>query len=211
MMYATTALEARAEATPKARGKCPACQAEVLAKCGKIVSWHWAHVGADCDAWSEPMTQWHLDWQAEVPPERREVVIGNHRADLVTAGGHVVELQHSSISVDDIQAREAHYDRMAWIFDARSAFEESYEQFSGLFSGYYRRLTMRDKGNYVTFQWKHPRKTLSACSKPIYLDLDGQHILGVAKLYTDQPRFGGWGFLTTRKQLVTSWINGGAG
>ena len=31
------------------------------------------------------MTEWHLGWQRAVPPERREVVIAPHRADIVTA------------------------------------------------------------------------------------------------------------------------------
>ena len=68
------------------------------------------------------MTEWHLGWQRAVPPERREVVMGPHRADIVTASGGVVEIQHSPISVDVITEREEFYgDRMAWIFDARAS------------------------------------------------------------------------------------------
>ena len=68
------------------------------------------------------MTEWHLGWQRAVPPERREVVMGPHRADIVTASGGVVEIQHSPVSPDVIAAREAFYgDQMAWIFDATQA------------------------------------------------------------------------------------------
>ena len=89
----------------------------------EINVWHWTHhAGADCDPWSESMTEWHLGWQRAVPPERREVVMGPHRADIVTASGGVVEIQHSPVSPDVIAAREAFYgDQMAWIFDATQA------------------------------------------------------------------------------------------
>ena len=92
-------------------------------ECGKINVHHWAHhARADCDPWAEPMTEWHRGWQLAVPPERREVVIGPHRADIVTASGGVVEIQHSSVSPDVIAEREEFYgDRMAWIFDATQA------------------------------------------------------------------------------------------
>jgi hypothetical protein len=41
------------------------------------------------------------------------------RADIVTASGVVVELQHSPISAETIAEREAFYGRMVWVFDAR--------------------------------------------------------------------------------------------
>jgi hypothetical protein len=68
------------------------------------------------------MTEWHLGWQRAVPPERREVVMGPHRADIVTATGGVVEIQHSPIPAGVIGEREAFYgDRMLWIFDCTRA------------------------------------------------------------------------------------------
>lgn len=48
--------------------------------------------------------------------------MGPHRADVVTASGGVVELQHSAISPEVITEREEFYgERMAWIFDATKA------------------------------------------------------------------------------------------
>jgi hypothetical protein len=65
------------------------------------------------------MTARHWSWQLAAPPERREVVMGPHRADVVAASGGVVELQHSAISPEVIREREDFYgERMAWIFDA---------------------------------------------------------------------------------------------
>lgn len=149
MRYAVAGDEPRAEATPRARGRCPSCDGVVKAKCGPIVTHHWAHLAADCDEWAEPDTPWHRDWQACAPPDRREVTMGRHRADLLTAGGMVVELQHSTISGEDIAGREAFYGRMIWIFDARSAVHDE-------------RLNLRTKlstrSDYRTFRWKHPRE-----------------------------------------------------
>ena len=68
------------------------------------------------------MTEWHLGWQRAVPPERREVVMGPHRANIVTVSGGVVEIQHSPIPADVIGERETFYgDRMLWIFNCTRA------------------------------------------------------------------------------------------
>lgn len=99
------------------RARCFLCDEEVIAKVGTMVAAHWAHHSrADCDDWYE-MSDWHRDWQAKVPPERREVVIGNHRADAVTPRGAVVEFQHSAIPPDQVEVREKHYGTGVWVVD----------------------------------------------------------------------------------------------
>jgi hypothetical protein len=107
----------RCEATPHAQGTCPLCESDVVAKCGQIVVHHWAHVsGSECDPWWEPETEWHRHWKSFAA--QTEVSIQNHRADIVTSTGLVVELQHSGISVDEIHERERCYgDRLRWLFD----------------------------------------------------------------------------------------------
>jgi competence protein CoiA len=123
MMYADTEL-GRVEASPGLAGTCPSCGHPCRPRCGQINIHHWAHhARADCDPWSEPESAWHREWKLAVPAERREVVIGPHRADVVTASGGVVELQLSAISPAVIEAREQFYgERMAWIFDVGEAF-----------------------------------------------------------------------------------------
>ncbi|WP_083768026.1 MULTISPECIES: competence protein CoiA family protein [unclassified Nocardioides] len=180
---------------PRAQGaECPTCGAPVIAKCGKINVWHWSH-GAhpECDPWAEPDSLWHRTWQEAVPEERREVPFGRHRADLVTAQGVVVEVQHSGISVDEILEREAHYGRMAWIFDATEAVRTE-------------RLDIRTKKDnpdplFRSFRWKHARRSLGACHKPVWLDLGDDRVLRLRKIYTAAP-VGGWGQLYPRAALV---------
>lgn len=192
MLYAVTAAGSREPATPGSRGSCPLCKEAVQAKCGQVVTWHWAHIARDdCDPWAEPETTWHREWQARVLPDQREVIIGNHRADVVTGSGTVVELQHSSIPVPQILAREAHYGRMIWLFDAREPYE-------------YNRLLVRHRPDYVTFRWKHPRKSIAYCRKSVYLDLGYNLILHVKRIYPDAP-CGGWGTLGT-VDAFSSWL-----
>ena len=108
-------------------GTCPGCGSALVAKCGTIVSPHWAHhARPDCDDWSEPESEWHLAWKRHAPPERTEVVMGanrEHRADVVLPNGYVLELQHSALSAEAIREREEFYTReaggMCWLWDAR--------------------------------------------------------------------------------------------
>lgn len=107
----------RVNAWPGGRAQCPSCGGEVIAKCGKIVEWHWAHVSRECDSWAKPESQWHISWKSRFPAEWQEVKIGEHRADVLTPRG-VIEFQRSSISADEIQERERFYGNMIWVVHA---------------------------------------------------------------------------------------------
>lgn len=195
MFYAKTAAESRALATPGAMAWCPVCGFPVRAKCGPIVAWHWAHVGRDdCDPWAERDTFWHRRWQSTVPEPRREVIFDGHRADIVTANGAVVELQHSTISVDDIHARENFYGNMVWIFDVTKAYDEQ-------------RFDVRQRKDYFSFRWKHPRKTVGACRRTVFLDLGDGRLLHLRRIHLRRP-CGGWGQVVRKADLIW-WFNGG--
>lgn len=122
MRYATVN-GLRQEPSPKLRGTCPNCEREVLAKCGQQRIWHWSHVGKlECDHWWEPETEWHRSWKSLFPAEWQEVshIADNgerHIADVKTAAGLVIELQHSPITQEERQSREIFYQSMAWVVD----------------------------------------------------------------------------------------------
>lgn len=236
MILATVAGE-RTGAQPGMRGTCPSCEAAVIAKCGTVNVWHWAHeAGADCDPWAKPMSEWHLGWQNEVPPEQREVVIGNHRADIITARGHVVEVQHSFLSEADIAERETFYvretgRRMFWIFDVASALEERHQDSCARLpwpcddQAHLPRLDLRRRGArvedhsgqeallppdgdmYRTFRWKHARKSVAAARQTVFLDLGRGWLLLVGRIYPEAP-VGGYGWLWTRDQVVNAMNQG---
>lgn len=119
MQFAVDTTGQRLEPAPKAKGKCPVCDAPVIAKCGEILTWHWSHLTKDCDPWYEPESEWHRQWKEQFPCEWREFVIGRHRADVKTPKG-VIEFQASCISASDIQERENFYGRMVWVVKADS-------------------------------------------------------------------------------------------
>lgn len=181
----------RTTAEPTLTGHCPGCHGEVIAKCGTINRWHWAHrrADADCDTWAEPTTQWHIDWQAQFPPHWCEIPLGDHRADVQLPTGHVVEFQHSSLSVAEIRERERHYGRMLWVFDVVDAHETD-------------RLNLRRKkagphgDPYRTFRWKHPRRSILHCRRPVFLDIGGGWLFHLRRMYPTAP-YGGWGYLIT--------------
>jgi competence CoiA-like predicted nuclease len=146
------------------RGLCPDCNEPLTPKCGEIITWHWAHKsGADCEVWSEPESAWHLWWKSCWPPDCVEVPITKngkrHRADVLYRGT-VIEFQKSSISSADIRAREEFYSGMVWIFYAE-------EQFANTISLYEKQT---NSGVYFSIRWDHPRKSISHCLKPVYLD-----------------------------------------
>jgi len=172
---------------------CPTCRDSLLAKCGHIRVWHWAHrSGFDCDIWSEPETKWHAGWKARFPTDWCEVPIGKHRADVQLPSGWVIELQHSPIQVEELREREAFYGRMVWLVDG---------------TGLGDRLELRDRRNHVTFRWRWPRVAWMYARRRVYLDLGGPHLLRLIELY--QKPGAGWGRLVPvehflRRALATA-------
>ena len=103
------------------RATCQLCGGTLIAHCGEIRIHHWQHFGerdVDCDSWKEPETEWHRAWKERFPKEWREVVIGNHRADVKTPHGLVMEFQNSPISPAVIREREEFYEHMRWVVNA---------------------------------------------------------------------------------------------
>lgn len=113
----------RVEAVPGAQGKCPGCDAQLVAKCGTKKIWHWAHKGQrHCDHWWENETQWHRDWKNNFPSDWQEIAARDksgelHIADVKTPKGLVVEFQHSYIQPKEARIRTDFHQPMFWIVD----------------------------------------------------------------------------------------------
>lgn len=180
-------------AIPGARGVCPECEAGVIAKCGDVNVWHWAHERNSgwCEEWGEGESEWHLGWKERFDPEQVEVVIEKngkrHRADILLANNMVVELQHSYISVEDIRKREEFYGEMLWIFDL---IEPYYSDRFDLFS----------KGEYQTFRWKQPRRSITYAKKFTYWQLSDNMLFRPKKIYSGGMR--GWGKIVTVDKFI---------
>jgi competence protein CoiA len=193
-------------------GFCPTCNEKLIPKCGRIMKHHWAHPGKDCDPWHEPETNWHLYWKKRVPKDCREVTIEKdgekHRADIVTRNGTVIELQHSSISVDEIEKREKFYGKIIWLFDVRECCPKPKYSDNGvepiIENKKEIRLRIRAKDDIHTFRWCHPRKSIAYAKANVYLDVGRNEIFGLKKMYLGK-RCGGWGLLKP-KSFFVDWL-----
>jgi competence protein CoiA len=124
----------RSEATKGAKGECPSCGAEMIARCGELRVDHWAHKGRrHCDTWWENETDWHRAWKDEFPKEWQEVIHyaddgEKHIADVKTPQGWVLEFQHSAIKSEERMARTEFYPKLVWIVDGTRR-KNDYKQF----------------------------------------------------------------------------------
>jgi hypothetical protein len=175
------------------RGICPRCNEEVMSKCGKIITNHFAHFpGYICDTFkvNDGETEWHRLNKLQFPKKYQEVVIGEHRADI-KINNLVVEFQNSSIDIDTIIAREEFYTKqgcqLIWVVNAvefwkqisKYTREDAYTEEKTWFGeggeersagGYY--VNFRLVGMY---RWKHIRPRTWIKSKcDIFLDFDNK-------------------------------------
>ncbi|WP_146002153.1 competence protein CoiA [Cupriavidus pauculus] len=115
--------EERREAEPGLAGACPVCAGPMVAKCGEVNTWHWAHKARRaCDPWWENEGEWHRAWKNEFPSNWQEVVQidengAKHIADVKTDSGWVIELQHSYLNPDERRSRNVFYKKLAWVVD----------------------------------------------------------------------------------------------
>jgi hypothetical protein len=113
----------RQEAQPNLSGQCPACDQAMIAKCGDVKDWHWAHKGRRiCDPWWENETEWHRAWKGQFPKEWQEIVHQadngeKHIADVKTDQGWVIEFQHSPIESEERRSRDTFYSKLVWVVD----------------------------------------------------------------------------------------------
>ena len=115
----------KAEATKRAKGFCPSCGSELIAKCGEVKVNHWAHKGnRNCDPWWENETDWHRSWKGKFPIDWQEVIHFDdsgegekHIADVKTQTGWVLEFQHSYLNPEERRSRNAFYPKLVWVVD----------------------------------------------------------------------------------------------
>ena len=159
---------------PKLRGCCIHCGGDMIAKCGKVKLWHWAHKTTDmCDPWWENESHWHRDWKNHFPKDQQEVghvdsvTSEKHIADVKNSFGLVIEFQRSTMSEVERVSREVFYQDMVWVVDgSRGASDSSF--FHMGVSG-----PLQKKPLIYIVEWWGQSRLLhfwSASSKPVYLD-----------------------------------------
>lgn len=180
----------RTLAAPGLQGVCPGCAAPVIPKCGAIRVHHWSHLRTECDPWWEPEGLWHREWKLRFPMAEVEVAFGPHRADIATPL-RVIELQSSTISPEQIAAREAFYATvrprgMVWLLNG-TALESQFT------------FTQRD--NYISFCWRRcPARWLTA-GAPLCVDF-GSGIFVIKKIASAKGGAAGWGYAMTQQEFI---------
>lgn len=166
----------RRTAKPGLTGVCRVCEKPVIAKCGDIRVWHWAHRGnRACDQWWEPETKWHRAWKNLFPTEWQEVVhfdqVGEkHIADVKTPQDLVIEFQHSFLKPEERISREAFYGNMVWIVDGTRLKRDLPRFVDG-------RSSWRSMGLQNLFVTPYPEGALPSgwlqSTVPVFFDFDG--------------------------------------
>jgi len=117
----------RIEATKGAKGVCPCCGNDLVAKCGEINIHHWSHKKKCDDHWWENETEWHRNWKNYFPKEWQEIIHYDesgerHIADVKTPDDWVIEFQHSAIKREERLSRNNFYNknsRLIWVVDCK--------------------------------------------------------------------------------------------
>lgn len=169
----------KSEAIKGARGSCPYCGADLIAKCGDVKMNHWAHKGKlVCDIWWENETEWHRAWKNNFPVEWQEIIHFDektgekHIADTKSPEGWVLEFQHSPIKPEEIQSRNKFYKKIIWVVDGlrrerdRKQLDKTYEHGSTFQTNNFQ----FEEINFLEFsrllmEW-------SNCGKPVFLDFN---------------------------------------
>lgn len=173
------------------KGVCLDCGLCVVAKCGKINQWHWAHFVNNLDGkrchyleYSQNESQWHLDWKYEFPEKYNEVKIvknGITKIADIYCNGKVVEFQKSDISEDEVCLRENHYEKLIWVVN-------------GMERGSF---IKKNKQNYYTYSWINRPKFFDNMTKPIFVDL-GDCVFQIKKSHG----VNGWGYVFDKKEFI---------
>lgn len=184
--------EIKTKATPGAKGICPGCGNNVIAKCGKIMTWHWAHQHlSDCELANKEETEWHLSWKSLFNPNYVEQRLDSGKvADVKLIDGLIIEFQNSKMRAEDFLKYEEARPNMVWVFNGKT---------------YAKNLNIINRGNYHSIYWKWIPKTIHYCSRPIFIDLYGtkEHIFHLKKLYHNK----GWGNLFHRNYFFKRILN----
>lgn len=169
----------KSEATKgaNAKGLCPSCGSELVAKCGEIKVNHWAHKGnRNCDPWWENETEWHRAWKGQFPVDWQEVVHKDkngekHIADVKTDQGWVLEFQHSYLKPEERRARDAFYQNLVWVVDGTRRKRDESQFAKAISEGAHvnaelKILSVFTDGCALLREW-------AACRAPVFFDFAG--------------------------------------
>lgn len=184
---------------PNKQAFCPLCNGDVISKCGKIKTWHWAHKKAvECDAFGQTDTEWRNNWKTRFPFENQEIPVNKHLADVLTDNNEVIRFQDTKINSEGILMCEKIFGNMIWIYNGEKHCDNFIID---------ERIGSDDKV-YYTFTWLRPIKSTIYTKKPTFLDF-GPKMFLFKKMYVKEEKYCGWGyFFDTDKFFNIRHFNG---
>jgi len=172
-------------AEPKLKGVCAMCKGNVVSKCGEINVWHWAHENV-CPHEDGKETEWHAYCKNLFPIECTEIIVDDHRADVIWKGV-VYEFQSKPMEPEEMIDRQRFWEskgyRFMWVFNMY----ESWDNFS------FWAKAEGENDVYMTFRWKWPKRRLERLNFPVIFDF-ALLSLSVQKIHWGN-KVGGWGYL----------------
>jgi hypothetical protein len=172
----------------------------MIAKTGAIMIWHWAHEQENSDCPYAGEGAWHLSWKARGLPGTQEIRSPDflRRADVLSPAGFAIEFQHSSLTWDEVRARELDWQyRLCWVFDARRKYR------AGLIEQYH-----DEEGDWLV--WPNLPAMVRAARCRAFLDL-GRGSLWYVDYYIRDDGESGLdyvhGFLTTEDAVVRNVLH----
>lgn len=191
-----------------ASGTCPGCGGKVYGREPDGVVRHWAHnpdpTGTQrrCDS-DNAMTEWHRRWLSRrTDLECIEVTRGDHRADVINAGGFVVEFQHSPIREDDVRDRESFWRKGVWVLDGTGRDDEGCPRVT-----VWRHPDQSPDDPYRQIRWPRPPHILGHARWPLWVDLGDAR--GIVQLRDRKGReWSGHGWIVTTEWFISEVVNG---
>lgn len=189
MYYAMDFFGRKIPPTKNAKATCPGCGFKVIAKCGYINAWHWAHAQNLSCSFNKQETDWHLFWKSLFNSDFVEVKKGNHVYDVLLPNMDAFEFQNSSIKPEEIISRQNNGVTVNWIVNGMSFSDNFKIRKRGKVFDFYKRKYINT--NYETFRWKWPRKTYKYMNMPILFDF-GYNAFLLKRNYNEMRS--GWGY-----------------
>lgn len=160
---------------PGLKALCPICFSALIARCGTVKIWHWAHKSLNnCDPWWENETEWHRQWKDNYPVEWQEIILRDtvtnekHIADVRNERGLVLEFQHSAIASEERISREMFYKNMIWVVDG-SRLKRYYNRFEQLLSSIWVKQLDDNKWKVTNPEYFLPKEWLDS-TVPVVFD-----------------------------------------
>lgn len=196
---------------------CPLCKQEVIAKCGSIKVWHWAHKNIeDCDTWADAETEWHINWKDKFPHENQETILEkcvseycNNNRNTTGKDGHA-PCNHINCPDCIFEKHRADVLIKGLVIEFQNS-PISSEDIIKREKFYDRMIWVLNKNTFgkhfnimeyqtlYKFRWKWFPKSWLSSTKPIYIDYGGDMIFRIKQIYSNGR---GWGKLISKKNFI---------